>query len=190
MSCIVESCENTKTIAKSLCSKHYHRQHRYGNTSFVKQNKQPPELCIVDSCNRKTKAKSLCEAHYARFKRDGSSFSHSTIRSVHNYSVSDTCIIPRCNKKPHARQMCRPHYSQWHKHDIDFLNILDMFEAGCQTCGSTDALSIDHDHNICSDNFACEKCFRGILCGPCNRALGIVKDDKSILNNMIKYLKR
>jgi hypothetical protein len=188
MPCIVEGCENTKTIAKSLCSKHYHRQHRYGNTSFSKQNKQPPKQCIAIGCDRKPKAKSLCEAHYARLKRKSPSFNQGQIRSNKRYSPDDICFIPRCNYAPHSLGMCKRHYGQQHKHKLDFGKIAPLFEAGCQTCGSLYNLSIDHDHSICKEPFACEKCFRGILCGPCNRALGIVQDNPNILKNMINYV--
>lgn len=190
MSCVVEGCKNTKTVAKSLCSKHYHRQHRYGNVSFVKQNKTPPKSCVVEECSRKPKAKSLCEAHYARFKRQGSNFDKSIIRENKYYSPGDICIIPRCFKKPHSLGMCKSHYSQQNKHQIKFESILHLFEAGCATCGGHKYLSIDHDHAICNDNFACDKCFRGILCGPCNRALGIVNDNSIILKNMITYIQK
>jgi hypothetical protein len=169
---------------------HYHRQHRYGNVSFVKQNKTAPKYCIVEQCGRRPKAKSLCEAHYARFKRQGQDFDKNIIRRNKYYSPGDLCIIPKCAKKPHALGMCKSHYSQQKKHQVKFEDILHLFEAGCETCGSTDALSIDHDHDICPESFACEKCFRGILCGPCNRALGIVKEDEAILKNMIKYLQK
>lgn len=190
MSCIVDGCKNIKVVAKSLCSKHYHRQHRYGSTSFVKQDKSPPAFCIAQDCKRKPKAKSLCEAHYARFKRDGKAFSTLEIRKNTFYSSDDVCIIPRCKKSPFAKLMCRQHYQQQNKHQIDFSKILYLFEDGCGTCGTHDSLSIDHDHNICAESFACSKCFRGILCGPCNRALGMVKDSPKILKRMIEYIEK
>lgn len=190
MSCIVEGCENSKTIAKSLCSKHYHRQHRYGNTSFAKQNKTPPSTCIADGCNRKPKAKSLCEAHYARLKRTGDYLSQKEVRKNNYYKPGDSCLMPRCEKFPHSKGFCKKHYQQQHKHKLDFLKILHLFEAGCETCGSFLDLSVDHDHNVCKDNYACSKCFRGILCGPCNRAIGILRDDPEILKKMINYIEK
>jgi hypothetical protein len=190
MSCIVEGCENNKIVAKSMCSKHYNRQHRYGNTSFVKQNKTPPETCVCEGCDRKPKAKSLCEAHYARFTRDGETFNRGPVRQVRTYLDNDICIMPRCNEKPFGIGMCRKHYQQQHKHKLDFSKILHLFEVGCKTCGSLKNLSIDHDYSICKDSFACDVCFRGILCGPCKRALGIVKDSTDILKNMILYIQK
>lgn len=41
-------------------------------------------------------------------------------------------------------------------------------------------LHIDHDHETGR--------VRGLICGRCNRALGLVRDDVAILQRMIKYL--
>lgn len=53
----------------------------------------------------------------------------------------------------------------------------------CATCN--DELIpgvIDHDHNTGE--------IRGLLCNPCNSALGFAKDNIQTLRNMIEYLKR
>lgn len=47
----------------------------------------------------------------------------------------------------------------------------------------------DHDHGCCSTKGrACGKCVRGILCGPCNMALGAFGDDPGTLRRAIAYL--
>ncbi len=43
-------------------------------------------------------------------------------------------------------------------------------------------LAVDHNHN--------DGKVRGLLCGKCNKAIGLLKDDISILENAIEYLKR
>lgn len=188
MECIVKDCKNTNIVAKSLCSKHYHRQHRYNNVYFVKQNKDQQHICILDNCNNKSLAKNLCQGHYARWKRDKENFDKSPLRKNTYYSNNDICIIPHCINKPHAKKMCKGHYSQQSKHDIDFSKIISYFENGCQICGATKNLCIDHDHAICSGKRVCEKCFRGVLCSSCNSALGLLKENKNTLENMIEYL--
>lgn len=188
MKCIVQDCKNTNIVAKSLCSKHYHRQNRYGNVFFTKQNKNQKEICEINECNNKTIARNLCQGHYARWKKNKNDFDKSPLRKIFYYSDKDICIISNCFNKPHAKKMCKKHYSHQKKHDIDFLEILDLFEKGCSTCGSKSGLSLDHDHKVCNGKRVCEKCFRGILCMPCNTALGSIKDNKEVLKNMIKYL--
>lgn len=54
---------------------------------------------------------------------------------------------------------------------------------GCAVCGSCEprgnggTFQVDHDHRCCSSSCkACDKCRRGLLCGPCNTALGVLED--------------
>ena len=49
-----------------------------------------------------------------------------------------------------------------------------------QKCGSGNRLSVDHCHNSGK--------VRGLLCGNCNRALGLFKDNKKFLQKAIDYL--
>lgn len=65
----------------------------------------------------------------------------------------------------------------------------------CAICGSTDPgdvrayrFHIDHDHKCCPGKQSCGKCLRGLLCSPCNRALGQFKDDVDVMEKAIDYL--
>lgn len=60
----------------------------------------------------------------------------------------------------------------------------------CAICnGTTPTLHVDHDHLCCPSLPACGKCIRGLLCGHCNKALGLMKEDIVAIENMVKYLK-
>lgn len=57
----------------------------------------------------------------------------------------------------------------------------------CAGCGTHQAeltlsLCVDHDHATGE--------VRGLLCGSCNRALGLVKDNTQTLTNLIRYLSK
>ena len=53
----------------------------------------------------------------------------------------------------------------------------------CDVCGNdNDRIEFDHCHQ--------RGVFRGWLCGPCNRALGQVKDNPDVLRKLIAYLER
>ncbi|WP_407674816.1 endonuclease domain-containing protein [Nonomuraea fuscirosea] len=48
---------------------------------------------------------------------------------------------------------------------------------------------IDHDHECCPGANSCGRCIRGILCGNCNKALGLMRDNAKILLRAAEYLK-
>lgn len=85
-----------------------------------------------------------------------------------------------------------------HTNNIKRFNItpnqyIDMLKAQnnvCKICEDTDnkRLSIDHDHSCCDGQFSCGKCIRGLICSRCNKTLGMVNDDKELLQKMIRYL--
>jgi len=58
----------------------------------------------------------------------------------------------------------------------------------CKVCGTTnpggrkdtDVFAVDHSHETGK--------IRGLLCHGCNTALGLVKEDKRILQNLINYI--
>jgi hypothetical protein len=52
----------------------------------------------------------------------------------------------------------------------------------CQVCGSTGSMVIDHCHD--------SGVVRGVLCTPCNLALGHVKDSPDTLRALASYLER
>lgn len=47
---------------------------------------------------------------------------------------------------------------------------------------------IDHDHACCPGEKSCGKCIRGLLCRPCNHALGLLHDDAKRLQGLLDYL--
>ncbi len=49
-------------------------------------------------------------------------------------------------------------------------------------------LSIDHDHRCCPGSKSCGKCVRGLLCAPCNKAIGLFGEQIEVLESAIKYL--
>ncbi len=65
----------------------------------------------------------------------------------------------------------------------------------CAICQSPEprgrGWAIDHDHQCCPSNGAsCGKCVRGILCSPCNLALGLFADRVEVLASATDYLVR
>lgn len=52
----------------------------------------------------------------------------------------------------------------------------------CEICGSSKGLCYDHDHTTGK--------FRGVLCSPCNRAIGAFGDTEEGLMRAVNYIRR
>ncbi|NHO85124.1 hypothetical protein HA073_29340 [Micromonospora sp. CMU55-4] len=60
--------------------------------------------------------------------------------------------------------------------------ILAEQNEGCAICGQPPgdkALVIDHDHSCRPGRRSCGKCVRGLLCGPCNCGVGMLREARS-----------
>lgn len=59
--------------------------------------------------------------------------------------------------------------------------LLNRYENSCGACYSKKDPNVDHDHTT--------GVVRGVLCGDCNRALGLLRDDESVIAGLLAYLK-
>jgi ribosomal protein S27AE len=60
----------------------------------------------------------------------------------------------------------------------------------CQTSLDEETVRVDHDHSCCPTQGSCGKCVRGILCQPCNSALGMLRDNPAFCREAANYLER
>jgi hypothetical protein len=82
--------------------------------------------------------------------------------------------------------------SRYNLTDEKYQELLDKQNNNCRIClkpfaGKTP--HIDHDHVCCPGKKSCGKCIRGLLCGNCNAALGLFKDNPEYLERASKYLR-
>ena len=105
-------------------------------------------------------------------------FSHNS--SMHRI-CSDKCI------RVHRRHVRLASYGLTPQ---DFEEILRQQGGGCAICQTkdTERWAIDHDHACCQNNKTCGKCIRGILCFPCNQALGLFKDSAENIARALNYI--
>lgn len=61
---------------------------------------------------------------------------------------------------------------------------IDRADGKCEACGEVPykALNVDHCHSTGN--------IRGMLCGNCNRALGLLKDSPETLLGLLSYIRR
>lgn len=181
------SCANIM-YKDNLCAKHYRR----------KNNLQKQKFCSVDGCSKIKDCKGLCSGHYRRYKRQGVSFDRITplrkqkpnrkIEDNWDYPVNGNCLVPRCNEKIELKGMCFSHYRWIKKHELTIFDIKDALQNGCESCGSLDNLTIDHDHSICPGKTVCKLCYRGILCRSCNLAEGYLNGDIDKIYSLANYI--
>jgi hypothetical protein len=67
---------------------------------------------------------------------------------------------------------------------------LEELQGGaCAICGRVGLrLELDHDHRHCPGRLGCRQCVRGLLCGRCNAAIGLVGD--AFVPRLLAYLSR
>ncbi len=68
--CIIDGCTKLQYV-KKLCTTHYKRQWRHGDTSHCELQFYNGEVCSVSSCKSLAKRKGLCKLHYMRQFRYG-----------------------------------------------------------------------------------------------------------------------
>ena len=98
-----------------------------------------------------------------------------------------TCHRNRRNAVSLARRLTYV-AKQYNLTGDEYLALLSRFEGLCWICRYRKARQVDHDHKCCSGKTSCGKCVRGLLCGPCNKFLGFIRDNVTILQFGIDYL--
>ena len=56
----------------------------------------------------------------------------------------------------------------------------NLIENGCEVCGTTENLCVDHCHETLK--------VRGCLCNRCNVALGFLREDPVIIQQLLNYI--
>ena len=168
--CKIENCSSTKIRARGLCASHWTRE-QYGECK--------------NKCNQPARdSKGLCNNCHKRggkpkTRRDGTC-------SKCNTQLNKNLRCPACNSNRKKNENLVRKYGitleQWTK-------ILTEQGNSCKICyRDSKRFVVDHDHTCCPGRNTCGNCIRGIICENCNRALGLVSDSTTILNNMIRYL--
>lgn len=190
--CTVSGCDR-KHKARGYCQTHYMQFQRGVPISETIRSRErlKPDCCVKDGCSDPVKAKGLCATHYQRLLRHGSTARRDRTK------VKGRCSVPGCSDVHFAKGRCHRHYSRTQKmqgygitqeqHDALF----EQQGGKCWICeepetmpdgrsGKTRALAVDHCHETGA--------VRGLLCGRCNRGIGLLKDSPDLLGKAIQYL--
>lgn len=162
-----------------------------------------PNICSFEGCGRAVNAYGLCQRHRVQ-QRAGKPLT--PLRG----DVDRGCDFPGCDKPHKGNGYCQGHGTQLRRgrplapltkqksttgreqylarqYGLTLAAYEDLliFQGGrCAICpaGLSDINPLHVDHCHASGKV------RGLLCGPCNRALGLMKDDTDRLTSAVRYL--
>jgi hypothetical protein len=141
-------------------------------------------ICAIESCARPAVARGWCRRHWERWYKHGDP----TV-SLINREHDGTCSVAGCDRPYSAKGLCRFHGERLRRHgSATVAEDLTRRQGGrCAICRQAPSgrrvesvLHLDHDHETGR--------VRGMLCGRCNKALGLLRDDPSLILSLINYL--
>lgn len=177
--CIEVDCESA-VRSRGLCEKHYRILRMSGQMGG--------QECGFEGCDRIASTRGLCRSHYQQEAVYGIELRPLAVR--HN---GRTCIIEGCSSVRSTRVLCRAHHQRGVKYNLSPIQLcLLLSTPACEICEceflSTADIHIDHDHSCCPGSRSCGECIRGVLCGDCNLAIGIMGDSPARLRRAVEYL--
>ena len=175
---------------------------------------RPDRRCSLDDCDRKHHTKGYCERHARAFRQHGDPRFYDLMdaRRAADTRECRACSVTRSvdEFRPHSRGsghmwVCRAceqlQNETWavrnpgknaalqrrgkvrRAYGKAGLVVLDRIDAGepCEVCGGhTTKMAVDHCHT--------RNKVRGLLCGNCNTALGLLKEDPARITRLLEYL--
>lgn len=177
---------NQRYASYLLCRDCYNAEQRLRRTTNpqeqdrLQSNKErrkawlPP--CSIEGCPNQSFTDALCHRHYAEKRRKD--------------PKRPRCLVAWCGKaQVYSVGFCQSHYFQHLNYNLAPERLVALLNPGCEVCGTTKGLQIDHNHNCCDEGGSCGNCVRGALCRPHNMAVRYVHDDPDEAEAVAKYLR-
>lgn len=164
--CIVEDCR-VECFARDRCRKHYRRDMRAGVIAPLDRSAQH-RLTDVDA-NAATAICAVCGPTAIRVRNDGKAHECMTVR--------------RANQGPGGTNT-RWRMRTYGISDANYAALLSQQGGCCAICRQPPgerSLAVDHDHLTGR--------IRGLLCGLCNTALGLLRDNPDLIDRASAYLR-
>ena len=172
------SCGKSRRIkAKGLCQTCYDK------------SVQPIALCKRCGKSKRIKSKGHCASCAETIRIQSSSETTNKVREYHKqYRLKPESVAKE--KVRNEKRSLTSTYKDRRSRNAFLLRLskygitedfyLSECQKGCQICGSTERLHIDHNHSTGK--------YRGILCSKCNQGIGLLNDDSNLLQKASIYL--
>ncbi len=178
--CIIDGCERFAPSGKrGWCLMHYTRWSKHGDVGdAARRFFEPPReaadghqwcmTCRAELPLKDFQRNGMTVNGYARSCRDCAR----DRRVADDYGISPAMYRSLLDEQGGVCRICRKP------------------ETGRHQSGTLRRLAVDHDHKCCPGKKSCGKCVRGLLCGRCNSAIGLIDESLAVLESMALYLKR
>lgn len=198
--CAVEGCDG-ESRKRGWCASHYSQWRRCGEVRPFKYKWAPEgSNCVV--CDTPVEPGSRRRKHCSSACQTADSRNQGNRRSAFTCKLCGKVVDLRrrgeTGRLPRTDTVwCRdcgrssPEALRFHRYGVTPDQYDAATAAGCPICKRVGIeLHVDHDHNCCPARAfrTCGKCVRGLICGNCNRALGLVRDEVETLRRAIAYL--
>lgn len=199
--CRIEACTRRIQVSRDVCPMH-HKTNRMRGGNDPSRTWATSKVCVVCGATdwpdngRRSHCSGSCQAMDSRWNLAGKERPEAAVcilcsrdislaRRDGRFQRADIMYCRDCGRD--SRDARR--FVQYGVRPEEYESAL---ACGCQICGKViPALDVDHDHDCCPANRrSCGECVRGFLCGDCNRALGLFRDDVESLKKAVAYLTR
>lgn len=173
--CVYPNCRQERN-GGFLCSGHYQQRRKGRALTELRGKASNAQLTARDESGRKRCAG--CERWL-------------DVSLFHKRKIAADGLSSRCRDCLSLAGMVK-------KHNLPVTAYLDLlaYQGGaCAICerlpSDTARLVVDHRHSCCpTKHNSCGKCVRGLLCGTCNAAIGLFREDPEAFRGAITYKQR
>ena len=193
---ICKECDNTKIVALGLCSQHYYKQ-RY--------EKMKNEVCILEGCNtRRNSTTGYCSFHYTskrvlgspeargmpgEFCKQGHHNMYKTLKNGSRVCLECRRGWDRARSKTEHRRRQQKDRNLRSRFGITLDEYETLLQDQNQRCAICNDVLTDGKGGACVDHCHTSGRVRAILCSPCNKGIGYIKEDLDRVAAIMRYLR-